>query len=254
MKYTNKFDLSDISKAMLLYSNYDIKKANINTLTASEISNSNKQIILTKRHKEDCIQDISGMINMVFGSMLHQWSENSLIQLMEKNQNFKDRFILEKRLEYEVNGINISGKFDVYDTLNNVLYDFKTNTIAGYKNYPKGKRDYIIQTNIYKWLIEFTTGYIVKDIKLINVLKDWRPAESYKENNYPAIPIMEHSIEIWNSDYTMDYLSNKVKSYKEDLLKEDDDIEECKERWNNKRCKNYCICNKFCNYYKKIIK
>jgi hypothetical protein len=249
MKYTNNHNFSDIVKTILLHSDYDEKKTDMNIITASEMADSNKQIILKKRHNNECTADVSSLINMVYGSMFHNWAEIAIKKLINNNEKLKDRYIIEKRLNCEIDNISISGKFDIYDVETKTLYDYKTNTIAGYKSSPNGKLNYIIQTNIYKWLLE-KSGYEVNDIKLINILKDWRPSESKKEKNYPNINIVEHSVILWSADFVNEWIKQRVKSYKEDLLKSDDDIEKCSETWGDKRCKDYCICNKFCNCYK----
>lgn len=242
MNYTNNHNLPKYLCKILSYSTYDINKVDFKHLSASELTDPIKLIILKKRHPDNLTMDISGMTKIQRGTAIHLLCYDAL-----KND---DDYILEKRYKTSIEGITVSGKFDAYEISTKTLIDHKSQDIYKFKNYPYGKFEYILQLNIYKYLFELNTDYMVERLVLDEWILDHRRYESFKDIYYPELDTHERPIKIWTKEKIENYLTSKIKEYKINLEKNDDDIEPCNDRWGDKRCKDYCTCNMFCSYYK----
>jgi len=81
----------------------------------------------------------------------------TLIHAMFETPSEPDRFLCEVDYVYEFNGIKVHGRLDMYDKVDRILYDFKTQNDFGYLRTLKNqaaKEDHVWQTNFYRYLLE----------------------------------------------------------------------------------------------------
>lgn len=147
----------------------------------------------------------------------------------------EQRFIYEKTMVLEFNGMTISGTFDLYDKIEKRLYDYKFTSTYSYI-YPESRIKWKQQTNIYAYMLE-NDGYEVKDIRVVAFFRDWSKYSMNQSDDYPTSQVLEIPIPLGNpADPTpwklqvAEYIAERVDLHKK---AETGDIPECdgEERW-----------------------
>jgi len=264
MKFTNKFNLpEEIVKAL----KHDWYKGTPDNISATRLIDSPRIFYLTLRHDDEIETDVSERVWTLFGSAIHSTLEN----LKLKNH------LKEERLSHTVNGIKISGKFDVFGG-DEKITDYKVTSVYSII-YKSRITEWTKQLNVYAWLLR-KYKFNPKSAQIIAILRDWTA------NNVP--------IELWTPEEVENYVNNRVALFKSVQDLPDDELPPCtpEERWQTEtkyavmkkgrkralavcdteeeaikkatqfgatieereakamRCEEYCSVNKFCKYYK----
>ena len=122
-----------------------------------------------------------------------------LFSLMEKFfPEIKGRYIYEQKIHYDYKGFILSMKFDLYDTEELCLYDYKMCSIYAWM-YPESRESWTKQTNIYAFGLR-TEGYVVNDIKIVAIFRDWSASRVGVNPDYPTQQVMTIPIRVFTQE------------------------------------------------------
>lgn len=160
--------------------------------------------------------------------------------------------IVEKRFFAEYLGYKLGGKIDLYQSDDQILYEYKSclaNAFGG-KNGGGKKFDWIAQASVNKLLMELN-GVTVKKVIIVGWLVDWRNW-NLSDPNYPRTPVVPVEIEAWPKDKTEIYIEERIKLHAAAL----NNLPMCtsKETWGGKMCQSYCEASMICDQYQKSKK
>lgn len=195
------------------YDGYHADKISVTTLIDAPYVS-----YMRTHHNNEAEALASNMLWMLDGSAIHYALERA-----------GSKYITELRLEQKYNGITISGKFDMYDPVTGVLWDYKRTSVWNVIHNPDGKKEWIAQLNLNKWLMD-AHGFSPAEIKVLVFLKDWSRTESLRNSSYPKKPIVVVDVEQWTWTQLTDYLYERTELHKK---ARNGDITPCtdQERW-----------------------
>ena len=198
------------------------------------------ETILTKRHWDEILVDVSESIWQVFGTAVHSIME------AQKDNTFKEEFF-----SVDVSNSKVTGRVDSYDLENEVLVDWKTASV--WKVIKQDFTDWKRQGLIYAWLMK-KCGLTVKKCRFVALLKDQTMGEAKKrlrsnpnislsiftperpiDCEYPPFPIAVYEFDVTDNDLTdiEAFIEARVKALEfADTLK-DEELTPCstEERW-----------------------
>lgn len=203
---TNKYNLPDsIVKAVTgSNSEYSGPQAQATKISVTTLINPPRIHYLRCAHYKEITEDVSENIWRLLGSAVHY--------MLEQNQK-ETNTITEERINKEINGITISGAFDLYDSTTKEIHDYKTTSAYSVVYNPTGKPEWISQLNIYSWLLE-SIGFPVLGMKIIAILRDWSESKYVPGGNYPEIPIAVIDIPKWDKEKIEKYINERVALFK----------------------------------------
>jgi hypothetical protein len=283
MKITNKLNLPEGFVRAVSTEKHNAP----GSLSATTLLQGIKQIILTDRHWEMLVDDVSDRIWAIFGMAVHSLLES------EGKYDFT-----EQKMSYKVSGVTVTGTIDNYDMEHGVICDYKTASVNKIKF--NDFTDWYLQGMIYAWLL-FKNNFHVSRCRFIALLKDHSKTDALRERDYPKEPVYIYEFPVTPQELFKIglFIKSKVEEYQRCLLLHDNDIPPCApmERWEkpskfavmksgNKRvvrlfdrreeadlmaeekgsghfvehrkgesikCRSYCLCNRFCNFYQESL-
>ena len=185
MELTNKYHLPDAFHKAVSWQ----PEAGEYQYRVSELTNTPRIVWLTRRHRSEIVEDISDKIWLLLGSAVHY--------VLDKGGSKND--LVEETLTAAVSGITIKGSPDLLQ--GDTLWDYKVTSVWSVVYDPKGKSEWRIQLNIYKWLYE-QAGFDVKHLKVCAILRDWQKAKRGGPD-YPDIPVAVIDIPVWDNPMSM---------------------------------------------------
>ena len=164
-----------------------------------------RQIVLA-RQNIDClkVQDVDNLINVSMGTALHDsveaaWKDKDqavkAMVMLGINETIAadlwDKTSFEQRLEKEVGGWIVTGKYDI--VTDGMIGDVKSSSVYGYM---LGSSDwqYKMQMSIYRWL---DPVLITEDIGTnFYIFTDWSRVKALQDTRYPQsrIAVKEHAL------------------------------------------------------------
>ena len=226
MKYTNSYKLPESFNYLLstLHEDYDIDPKDLKTISATALQMPARLRTLLIRHYNEIKKDITDELWSLFGTSVHY-----SLHRLESNE----RFIVEKRLEHKLDGIKISGKFDIFDTETKTIQDLKITSVW---SYILGKPEWEKQLNVYAYLMRKVMKIEPKKLQIIAILKDWNKRDSLRYHDYPEIPFGVLTLRLWFESEQEKYIRDRIKIHLEALNSDDDNLPECspEERWRQK--------------------
>lgn len=177
-----------------------------------------KSTILKDRHFDEIEADVADFHNAVMGTAFHY--------IMESNTD-ENKFFKEEKLEAQVSNSKVTGRFDLYDLENGIIYDWKTtNTFKHkFKDYSEWEK----QALIYAWLFR-KNGLDAKKVCFIAEFKDYSLSQKEKDSDYPANPI-QTEFEVYINETKLEqiekWIFERVKALENAEKLSDDEIERC---------------------------
>ena len=177
-----------------------------------------KQTVLKDRHFDEITADVADFHSAVMGTAFHY--------IMESNTDDKN-FFKEERLEAQVSNSKVTGKFDLYDLENCILYDWKTTNTFKHKfaDFSEWEK----QGLIYAWLFK-KNGLDVKKVCFIAEFKDYSLSQKEKDADYPANPI-QNEFEVLITEEKLceieKWIEERVKELERAESLNDNKIERC---------------------------
>lgn len=204
--------------------------------SATQLIKPPQALQLERRHEEEIRNDASDFWAMFVGTGVH----NILDKYLVKNT---DKYIVEKQMVIEVDGVKVKGTFDLYDKENRWLIDHKTMKCVQYGM--ECKPEYEAQLNIYAYMME-QLGYDIAWLYVHAIYMDWRSAavKTAIPGKYPAAPTALVSIPKWTTERVEAYLKERVRLHEEAETKPDEELPPCskEEVWESPAC--WAIYNK----------
>ena len=216
MKITNKHNLPESIVRAIANDKYTGPKSDSNKISVTTLIGPARIHYLKCKYWADLTEDVVDSIWKILGSAAHA--------VMERADS-KDS-IQEERLEKTIDGLTISGAFDLYDGKTQELHDYKTTSAYSIVYNPEGKPEWIQQMNIYAYLLS-EAGFPVKGLKIIAILRDHSSAKFVPGGNYPEIPIHIINIPLWEKEKIEAYLKERVSIFKAAKGLDDDKLPAC---------------------------
>jgi hypothetical protein len=222
MIVTNKHNLPESIVRAITNDTYTGPKADSAKISVTTLIGPPRIHYLKCKYWAELTEDVIDSIWKVLGSAAHA--------IMERADS-KDS-IQEERLEKTIDGLTISGAFDLYDGKTQELHDYKTTSSYTIVYNPEGKTEWIQQMNIYAYLLS-ESGFPVKGMKIIAILRDHSSAKFVPGGNYPEIPIHIINIPLWDKPTIEAYLKERVAIFKANKGLEDNALAHCtpEEMW-----------------------
>ena len=215
MKFTNEMNLPASMVSAITNDTYTMGKADISVTTLIQPP---KIRVLKSRHRDEIVEDVADRVWALLGTNTH-----AIIERI----NHPDS-IQEERLSMEVSGWTISGQADLYE--DGIISDFKTTSVWGVINGPKD--NYIHQLNCYAEMFR-QSGFSVKGLQVIAILRDWSKFGGQRSQSYPKKQVVRVPVPLWGHIETMNYLRDRVRVHQIAECLTDDEIPCCtpEERW-----------------------
>ena len=219
MKITNNLGLPDmLQRAVEREYTYRDKRYSITSLL-----DSNRALMLKRRHNDEIVQDVSECIWLLFGSVTHYALETGI--------ECKEGEYVEKHLEHTFdNGYTLSGIIDhIYDFID----DYKTTSVWSviYKsNYEHWKLQ--LQMGAYLWYKE--SGKWIDKGRIIAILKDWNKNDAKFKPDYPKLPVATIEFDLGTPEEVEQWILNRFNKIIELEKLDDKDLPLCtdEERFN----------------------
>lgn len=214
MKLTNKQNLPQSVINAVKRDPYN----NQGTLSVTTLIKPPQMVRLEKEHFNEIEHDVSDSLWALYGQSIHH--------ILERSVGVGDR--AEERLYMDVDGVKISGQFDLF-TKENILQDYKFTSVWSVKDCLKnGKTEWEQQLNILAALFAHTYGlYFVKKLQIIAFCRDWRNSEMLRDpQGYPRkVEVID--VPMWSTEEAMNFIKERIWLHKQE------DPEPCtdEERW-----------------------
>lgn len=231
-KYTNTGDIPLSLAVWLAHDKYDHDDRS-NHISATSILKPIRQLVLINRvDKQQNLTDLGSLMASKFGTAIHDsiedsWNTNAIQSLIDmgipkrvaenivvnpdpdQDLEGKTPVYLEQRVEKEVDGFVISGKFDFVG--DGRVEDFKTTSVFTYINKTNDDK-YIKQGSIYRWL---NPNIITRDDMAIQfIFTDWSSSRASYEKNYPKSRHVEYRLELMSEAATEAMIRTKIAEIK----------------------------------------
>jgi len=194
---TNKFNLPQTFVNIMKRPTYSKGRAH---LSATEIINSPRIVLLRKKHEDKIETDVTEMVWSIFGTAIHG--------VLEHGKD--DNHLVEERISTSLDGWNISGAIDlqiVNEDGSITINDYKTCAAWSVMN---EKIDWEYQLNIYAWLVEKVKRVPVTKLEIVAVIRDWSRRDAAVKMNYPDAPIKVIPINLWPFEQREQFIQDRI--------------------------------------------
>lgn len=229
MKYTNNHSLPDYLQRWLEYDDYDYVPG---TISATGLLSPVRQTILKQRHFNEIEIDLADLISRRFGTAIHGSFELVPMPHIDKEQ----------RVVALVGGKKITGKYDMLKHIDSGVHriiDIKSTSVWN-AIYRSSLEHWKLQVSIYRFILE-QDGWAIKDGKMVErkaikvsrhseiclVFTDWKRSDMKKHHDYPPIRVSKLDIELYGTDFTKDFIVEKLKTIDETSKLSDNDLPFC---------------------------
>ena len=232
-EYTNKTKLALPLAVFLTHDQYDYDDRS-NVISTTSFIRPLRQILLNLQNPDAKKQvDVTDLISSRIGNAIHTacekaWSDrNNVLNALEAsgaNTDIIDKIVvnpkelhtgqipvyIEQRVEKELDGVVISGKYDL--VLDGTLNDYKSTSVWSYVN-DSSKDSYIKQGSIYRWL---SPDKITDDVMNINyIFTDWQQAQTKSgKTNYPPFRAATRQYPLWSIEDTEIWIQKRLQQIK----------------------------------------
>ena len=217
---------------MVVKNELDLPQAFINALnlerhnekgeySATTLLKDATEVILTNRHFDEIEIDVADCVWQIWGTAVHAIFEKAGIE-----------GFTEEKFSVPVSHSKVTGRVDLYDMTNEIIYDWKTASI--YKWSFADFSDWDKQGLIYAWLMK-QNGLSVKEIRFVALLKDHSKSKARKDSSYPQKPVQVHRVNVTDKALTEieQFITKKIVENEKAELVSDDQLPACSKenRW-----------------------
>lgn len=244
MKYTNKYGLPEAFVRSVLNDPYD---RGASDFSATGLANPPRATALIEKYFDQVEVDVSSRVAAIIGQGSHSIAERAAR---------KDIDLCEKRLfaKFAVDGkeYTVSAQLDLYETDNQVLYDWKTTKAYAFsKKAGSGKKpEWIEQLNIGAELLR-RNGHSPQKLVIIAMLKDWSKREAGSAG-MPESEVLSVELPLWTPAEVNSHIEKKIRAH----VAARHTLPTCgpKEHWGGNRCGQWCDASSVCEQYKESLK
>ena len=189
--------------------------------SATTLLKGSTSTILTDRHFDEIEVDVADCVWQIWGTAVHKIFEDSGIDGLK-----------EERFEVPVSHSKVTGRVDLFDEKNGVLYDWKT--ASTFKITFNDFSDWKKQGLIYAWLMK-QNGIEVKKCRFIALLKDHSKSKARTDSNYPQLPTYKYCFDVTAEELEEieQFIYSKVEQLEAESKLADWELKPCsnEERW-----------------------
>ena len=207
MKLTNKTGLPEplARVAEKLANNHPVFDKDKYSVT--EVLKSTRQVVLAREHASEIEQDIQDTFSMWNGTAIHALLESEAVG---------SEYEAEQRIEAEIDGVVISGGFDLFYDGDSTLYDYKTSKVATIERQRKlEETKWLEQLYLYKILRERNGMSVPKKGVIIAMATDFSKIKAGTQMGYPEHPIQMLEWELNDKEFEEATLNKAVERAKE---------------------------------------
>lgn len=192
--------------------------------SATTLLKGSTSTILTDRHFDEIEVDVADCVWQIWGTAVHKIFEDSGIDGLK-----------EERFEVPVSHSKVTGRVDLFDEKNGILYDWKT--ASTFKITFNDFSDWKKQGLIYAWLMK-QNGIEVKKCRIIALLKDHSKSKAKTDSSYPQLPVYNYEFEVTETDLAEieNFIKTRIAELEKAELIPDEELPPCseEERWHQK--------------------
>lgn len=196
MQITNINNLPDAIVQAIKNDSYDRGDSDY---TATELISPPRQLALKKRHKHEITEDAEDCLYRLYGKIAHKLLEDA-----------NDIDLAEKRFFMQIAGFKISAQIDTLAIHDGLLSDYKFTSSWSFMADKEAKDDWTAQMNIQDLLVS-RNGYKVESLRIVGLLRDWKPRDAKRNPKFPQSPIQIMPIEKWGKDKTTEYIEERIR-------------------------------------------
>ena len=254
---TNKGNLSLPLAMFLAYDDYDLQTKKDNQYSVTDLLKSTRQYILRERAAVDEsveLQDVTSRTSSAIGRAIHNAMEDIILDPVKREKALtalgmpkmlRNRIVVnpapqqelpegalvvyvEQRNEREIDGVIISGKYDL--NWDGQVQDNKSTGVFTFTNKTKDE-DYILQGSIYRWINPDT---IFDDVMAINYLfTDWKQFEKTRNPAYPPSDAHTQHFELMSLEDTELFIKTRIRELQSCKNKPESELPLCttKQLW-----------------------
>jgi len=224
MPWTNEFNLPlALCRAIeVITGDYD-RSSDKMTFSVTEVIRSPRITLLTRRHREEMIEDYADYLFLIRGSAVHWVATRG-------GEGLGDA-ITEERLYKDYGDFRLSGKSDLYHEKK--ITDWKDTSAKAAMR--QDKDEWIAQPNLYAELYR-EAGFEVDEVEIYAILHTWNQYEVLKDPNYPKVPFLKRKVELWDPEFVDAYVRGRFAMIAEFMYKHDWQLPQCtsQDRWARK--------------------
>jgi hypothetical protein len=151
--------------------------------------------LLSKKHHEVMVEDVSDRIWALMGQAVHHVLERSA----------EEHAVIEERFYMDVDGWKLSGAVDRLIPSQKVIQDWKF--VSTYK--ADGDESWTKQLNILRMLAK-ANNIEVDKLEIIAIFRDWQRAVAKRDQDYPQTIVKIISVPVWSDDEAMAYIRERI--------------------------------------------
>jgi len=232
---TNKLGLSSVWVDAVIQDFLDYDKCGDISVTGA--INPPQVQVLTERHEDDLVEDVTDRLNVFLGNAVHAQLERVS----------DETALSEERVVYDFNGVKVSLKPDRVEPIADTnptefcVKDFKVVSI--WKVIHNELDEYEQQGNIYAYIFR-KIGINATKIVFELLLKDWKHADSLRDKSYPQVHVKVIPFRVWSDEECEKFLDQRIKIHMAARLLPDEALPKCtgEERW--LRDERFCVMKK----------
>lgn len=204
MKITNNLNLpAPLVKAVTR----PPREAKPNRIGVTELSQPPQLRGLTRQHAGELTEDASDRLWALLGSLLHD--------VLEGYAEGLDNTIAEQKLEIEIDGWTVVGKYDLSEMIleGELLTDWKLTSVYSLRDNDAVKPEWEAQINCYVYLLK-EHGRNVSNAQIVAIGRDWNKSRARRERDYPQKGICIKPVALWPTEQTLAYIRERVRLHK----------------------------------------
>jgi hypothetical protein len=224
MKITNKQGLPAPFVALLAR---DFYTKGASQYSVTELMSPPKIRRMREQYDDEIEIDATELIASQLGTFMHGKLEGKVVE----------GYLNEERIFHSIDGVTISGAIDLQEQTPDgvVIIDYKFVGAWSVIQHRAGKKDdWIIQLNIYKWLVETVKKQKVCGLKINAIIKDFS-RHSITQEHYPEAQAIMIDIPMWDSVTTETYVRKRLDMHRAAKQAQEfgEDLQACtdEERW-----------------------
>jgi hypothetical protein len=173
---------------------------------------------LLAKHRDELVEDASERIWSLDGQSVHA--------ILERAQT--KRTVIEHRMYIKRLDWIIGGQLDVLDLESGTLWDYKKTSVWSVVD--GVKKEWEQQLNLLRVLVEETTPWLVKELRICAILRDWSPTKAGFDKGYPQRPVTVVRPKLWSISEAREFLYDRVEAHQWAMA---GDVAPCtdEERW-----------------------
>jgi len=234
MIITNNFKLPDVVVSALTQDDYTKGKSN---RSVTQLIDSPQVAVLARENADNIEQDAVDFLWSRFGTSVHS--------MFEEATKYSGGVVSEKRMFAEVLGWTISGAVDLQELTDKgrIVSDYKVTSVW---SVIFAKQEWHNQLNCYAWLIRKSELAVVKELRIIAIIRDWQRRRAGEDANYPQSPITVINIPLWSNKKQDQYVEERVRLHQEAEFKRltGEEIGECTQGETWKKDDSYAVMKK----------